>query len=106
MYCIEKRVSRHYLRLKRFSCEFAEDAPTSDKVDLRSSLKSLQELLLQENYPLEISSLLYLILKDTPEPKKAFNRIVEGTYNFFTYYKRAYTGASTFTIICGGRIDR
>lgn len=62
---------------------FADEPSTSDRVDLRSALRSLQELLLQENYPLEISSLLYLILKDTPEPKKAYNRIVEGMYTFF-----------------------
>lgn len=56
-----------------------DEASTSDRVDLRSSLRSLQELLLTENFPLEISTLLYLILKDTPEPKKAYTRIVEGS---------------------------
>lgn len=61
-----------------FSLFVADEASTSDRVDLRSSLRSLQELLLQENFPLEISTLLYLILKDTPEPKKAYSRIVEG----------------------------
>ncbi|XP_065207124.1 doublesex- and mab-3-related transcription factor 1-like isoform X1 [Planococcus citri] len=81
-----------------------DEASTSDRVDLRSSLRSLQELLLTENFPLEISTLLYLILKDTPEPKKAYTRIVEAQTELNSGYPRdeipsfyiPYIGSSRF----------
>ncbi|XP_065207133.1 doublesex- and mab-3-related transcription factor 1-like isoform X2 [Planococcus citri] len=87
-----------------FTYPVKDEASTSDRVDLRSSLRSLQELLLTENFPLEISTLLYLILKDTPEPKKAYTRIVEAQTELNSGYPRdeipsfyiPYIGSSRF----------
>lgn len=69
------------------------DEPSSNesRIDLKSALRDLEDLLKRESYPVEISTLLYLVVKETPEPRKAFDRIVKGKTISVAYFTLNYT---------------